>query len=373
MTINELKSAFVYAYQQNAAAVYFVPGNIYLIGEHINHFESDDFQPALSVGIYLLLSKNNENCFKFWSLNEPEAINWNINQPIPKNINSWVKYPIGVINHFISSGVEIESGFDLLFWGNIPKNIDLSPAKGLEIITDFALKDQFGLGSNNLNSLLFHQNNEHKFSFLNWNKILGESKNELYDNLNVKTSGIKIIISNTHIPHKVDASLLLKRISESKSAFEYLNKIRPLQILDEFTEDEFESMVSIISNPIAIKSAYHMITEVHLTKKAAKALKEANIFLFGQLMNASHNSLRDNLEIVTPEVDAMVAEALKIDGVIGSRMAGCGFGGCTISLVKDEAIDLFVKRVGDIYEDITGIKNHFYIAEIGDCTCKLYY
>ena len=152
MTINELKSAFVYAYQQNAAAVYFVPGNIYLIGEHINHFESDDFQPALSVGIYLLLSKNNENCFKFWSLNEPEAINWNINQPIPKNINSWVKYPIGVINHFISSGVEIESGFDLLFWGNIPKNIDLSPAKGLEIITDFALKDQFGLGSNNLNS-----------------------------------------------------------------------------------------------------------------------------------------------------------------------------------------------------------------------------
>jgi galactokinase len=170
----------------------------------------------------------------------------------------------------------------------------------------------------------------------------------------------------------IKTNLLDKHISESKLAYEYLNKIRPLQTLDEFTEDEFESMVSTISNLIAIKSAYHVISEVHRTKKAAKALKKGDLTLFGLLMNTSHESLRDNLGIVSPEVDAMVTEALKIEGVIGSRMAGCGFGGCTISLVKDEAIDLFVKRVGDIYEDITGIKNQFYIAEICDCACKLY-
>jgi galactokinase len=200
------------------------------------------------------------------------------------------------------------------------------------------------------------------------NIIPEDLNNVIPDNFTLKLKDVKIIISNTHIPHKVDASQFSQRISDSKLAFEYLNKIRPLHNWDELTEDEFESMVSTISNPIAIKSAYHMISEVHRTKKAAQALKEADIFSFGQLMNASHNSLRDNLEIVSPEVDAMVTEAWKIEGVIGSRMTGCGFGGCTISLVKDEAIDLFVKRVGDIYEDITGIKNHFYIAEIGDRT-----
>ncbi|MFZ4799935.1 MAG: hypothetical protein ACOYMA_20765 [Bacteroidia bacterium] len=118
-------------------------------------------------------------------------------------------------------------------------------------------------------------------------------------------------------------------------------------------------MVSTISNPIAIKSAYDIISEVHRTKKAAKALKEGDLTLFRLLMNASHVSLRDNLEIVSPEVDPMVTEAWKINGFIGSRMAGFGFGGCTISLVKVEAIEQFVKGVGDIYEDITGIKKQF--------------
>ncbi len=115
-----------------------------------------------------------------------------------------------------------------------------------------------------------------------------------------------------------------------------------------------------------------MISEVHRTKKAAQALKEADIFSFGQLMNASHDSLRDNFEIVSPEVDRMVTEAWKIDGVIGSRMAGCGFGGCTISLVKEKAVDIFIEKIGRVYEEETGIKNNFYIAEIGDCTYKLY-
>ena len=129
-----------------------------------------------------------------------------------------------------------------------------------------------------------------------------------------------------------------------------MNNILPVHKWDELTEDEFELMFTTISNPIAIKSAYHMISEVHRTKKAAQALKEADLVSFGQLMNASHNSLCDNLDIVSPEVDRMVTEAWKIEGVIGSRMAGCGFGGCTISLVKEEAIDIFIEKIGRVYE-----------------------
>ena len=372
MTIEELKTAFVYAYKQNADAVYFVPGSIILIGEHIAQIGDIHLQPALSVGIYLLLHRNNENCIKFWSLNEPEAFNWKINSPIPKNINSWIKYTIAVIKQFIEFGIEINSGFDLLFWGNIPQRSKLLPSEGLDIITTFALKDQLAKDSNNINLSLKLLNSEHKISFLNWDIISRKSNDEVNDDLNWLKNDFKIIISNTHIPHKVDASPVSHRLSESKLAFEYLNKIRPIQNWDELTEEDFKLLVSTINNPIAIKSVYHMISEVHRTKVAIKAIKSGDLIAFGQLMNASHISLRDNLEIVSPEVDAMVAEALKIDGVLGSRMAGCGFGGCTISLVKEEAINTFVDKVGKVYEEETGITNHFFIAEIGDYACKLY-
>ncbi|MEI6755004.1 MAG: galactokinase [Paludibacter sp.] len=369
MTVQELKSAFVYVYKEEAEAVYFVPGKINLIAEHIAEFENIDLQPTLSCGIYLLLRKNNVDCFKFWSLNEPEAINWKINQPIPKNINSWIKYTIGIIKQFVEMGFEKEIGYDLLFWGNIPKGADLLPSEGLELITTFALKDQL---PNIQSSTLNQQITNHGLSYINRNIIPNELVSEITDTLFKKTEGYKVVISNTHTPHKVDASSYYQRMLENKSAVEYLNKIQPIYNWDELTEVEFNGLVSTINNPEAIKSVYHMISEVHRTKIAIEVLKKADYISFGHLMNASHSSLRDNLEIVSPEVDAMVAEALKIEGVLGSRMAGCGFGGCTISLVKEEALDIFIKKVGRVYEEETGIKNNFFVAEIGDCACKLY-
>ena len=369
MTIQELKAAFVYAYKQKADAVYFLPGIINLIGEHITEFRNDDLQPALSTGIYLLLRPNNDNCIKFWSLNEPEAINWKIKQPIPKNINSWIKYPIEAIKQFVEIGFEFDVGYDMLFWGNIPKSADFSPSESLESLTTFALKDQL---QNNLSLSLNQQNNNHCRTYINRNIIPDELVSEIADTRYKKTEAYKVIISNTHTPHKVDISTYNQRILESKSAVEYLSKIQPIYNWDELTEVEFNGLVSTINNSMAIKSVYHMISEVHRTKVAIEVLKKADYISFGHLMNASHSSLRDNLEIVSPEVDAMVAEALKIEGVLGSRMAGCGFGGCTISLVREDAVDTFIKKVGKVYEEEIGIQNHFFVAEIGDCACKLY-
>ena len=369
MTVKELKSAFIYAYGHEPDAVYFLTGRINVIGEHVHYNNDSVIPPALSFGIYLLLQKNDEKCIKFWSLNEPEAINWNINQLIPKYINSWMKYPLGVFNEFINDGYVMDGGYDLLFWGNIPKESELLPSKGLELITTFALKDQM---SKYQSSTQNSQNNNHCLSYINWNIIPVELVPEITETSYEKIEGYKVVISNTHIPHKVDASTYYQRILECKIGIEYLNNIRPIHNWDELTEIEFKELVSTVDNPVAIKSIYHAISEVHRTKQAIKAIKEGNLIKFGQLINESHISLRDNLEIVNPEVDAMVTEALKIEGVLSSRMAGCGFGGCTISLVKEDAVDTFIKRVGRIYEEETGIKNHFYIAEIGDCACKLY-
>lgn len=225
----------------------------------------------------------------------------------------------------------------MLFWGNIRKGAELLPSDGLELITTFALKDQTNYQGSTQNS----QISNNCFSYINYNIIPVELVSESTETLYAKAEGYKVVISNTHIPHKVDHSLYAQHISESGLAFEYLNKIRPLHNWNEVTEDEFKLMVSTIDNHVAIKTAYHVISEVHRAKQTMKAIKEYDLKRVGQLINDSHVSLRDNLEIVSPEVDRMVTEAFKIDGVIGSRMAGCGFGGCTISLVKEEVVDIF--------------------------------
>jgi len=289
MTVEELKVAFVYAYTQEVDDIYFAPGFMNLIGEHAV-YNCDVISPAtLSFGIYLLLHKNNDYCIKFWSLNEPEAINLEINKSIKRPVNSWIKYPLIVINQLCESGVELKSGYDMLFWGNIPLGVGLSPSEGLELITTFALRDQLGEFYNN-NSSWFIQNNKHNFSFINWDIIQLNPPIEIHERIASEMIDAKIVISNTHRPHKFNAAPYYQRISECKSAFEYLNKIRPLHDLDELSENEFNSMVMTIDNSTAIKAVYHVISEVHRTKKAAITLKEGDLTLFSLLINASHES-----------------------------------------------------------------------------------
>jgi galactokinase len=192
-----------------------------------------------------------------------------------------------------------------------------------------------------------------------------------FDLVPVKLNGIKVLISNTHSPHKLDSGAYNQRVAECKKAVEQLNKVRPIKYLAELTEEEFKNIESAITDETAKKRARHVVSEVQRTKDAVKALRAGDILQFGKLMNASHVSLRDDYEVTGPELDTMVEEAWKIDGVIGSRMTGGGFGGCTVSLVKDEAIDTFIKNVGSAYEAKIGIKPEFYIAEIGDGACRL--
>lgn len=181
-----------------------------------------------------------------------------------------------------------------------------------------------------------------------------------YNFLLLKMEGMKIIISNTHTPHRLDAATDKQRKDDCLLAIQQLNMVRPLKCLTELTEVEFKSIETFISNPVALKRARHIVGEVQRSKDAINALKEGDLVLFGQLMNASHLSLRDNFEIVSPEVDAMVAEAMKIDGVIGSRMTGSGFGGCTISLVKEEVIDIYQKSWCNLRNPYRHKKSLFY-------------
>jgi len=380
MTVLELKKAFEEAYGKKAEAVYFSPGRVNLIGEHTDYNGGAVFPCALSFGTYLLLARNDKKSMNFKSLNQPEIISLGFDQLTTPLQKSWVNYPLGVIAQFVKRGVAISQGYDILIWGNVPNGAGLSSSAALEVVTAFAFNDQLGTDFNRTVLAQIGQKSEHEFALVNcgimdqFASANGAKDHAIHLNCDtlefelvpVKLQGVKILISNTHSPHKLDSGAYNQRVAECKLAVEQLNKVRPLKYLAELTEAEFNQISSAITDPVAFKRARHVVGEVQRTSDAVKALKAGNIQLFGQLMNASHASLRDDYEVTGPELDTMAEEAWKIDGVIGSRMTGGGFGGCTVSLVKDEAIDTFIKEVGAAYEAKIGIKSEFYIAEIGN-------
>lgn len=386
MKTEELKKNFQETYGHHAQAVYFSPGRVNLIGEHTDYNGGFVFPCALSFGTYLLIAENNDELLRFKSLNMPQVIELKLNQlttPLPDK--SWVNYPLGVIAQFIKKGVKINQGYDILIWGNVPAGAGLSSSAALEVVTAYAFNDILHTNYNRSELAHMGQMSEHEFAGVNcgimdqFASAQGKKDHAIYLNCDtlqfelvpVKLEGIKIVISNTHSPHKLDSGAYNDRVAQCKKAVEQLSTVRPLKNLAELTEEEFKKIENAITDHIAHKRARHVVGEVQRTKDAVKALQEGDILAFGKLMCASHISLRDDYEVTGPELDALAEAAWKIDGVIGSRMTGGGFGGCTVSLVRDEAIPTFIEKVGEEYTQRTGLKADFYVAEIGDGARKI--
>ena len=382
MELNELKKAFLEAYNHEAEKVYFSPGRVNLIGEHTDYNGGHVFPCALSFGTYLLLAANDQKALRFKSLNMPEIIRLPLDQlltPLPNN--SWVNYPLGCIAQYIKRGFKLEQGYDILMWGNVPAGAGLSSSAAIEVVTACAFNDIFGAGYDRTELAKIGQLSEHEFAGVNcgimdqFASAQGKKDHAIYldcatldfELVPVKLEGVKVVISNTHSPHKLDSGAYNARVAECKLAVEQLRSVRPnLQALAELSEAEFEEIKSAITDKVALMRATHVVGECQRTIDAVAALKAGDLTKFGQLMNASHVSLRDNYEVTGLHLDTLAEEAWKIDGVIGSRMTGGGFGGCTVSLVRDEAIPTFIEKVGAAYLEKTGIKADFYIAEIGD-------
>lgn len=385
MEVSELKKAFKEAYGHVSDAVYFSPGRVNLIGEHTDYNGGFVFPCALSFGTYLLLRKNGEKFVQFRSLNQPEVVKISLDKLTERIENSWVNYPLGVFAQYVKRGYTIDEGFDILIWGDVPNGAGLSSSAALEVVTAFALNDQLGTCLNRTELAKIGQKAEHEFALVNcgimdqFASANGKKDHAIFLNCDtldfelvpVKLEGIKVVISNTHSPHKLDSGAYNQRVAECQLAVKQLNTVSPIKYLAELTEAEFAKVESAITDPVAHKRARHVVGEVQRTTDAVKALKAGDITLFGKLMNASHVSLRDDYEVTGPELDTMVEEAWKIAGVIGSRMTGGGFGGCTVSLVKDEAIEEFKEKVGKAYEKKIKIKPDFYIAEIGNGAMKV--
>jgi galactokinase len=386
MNIDELKNKFTEKYGQGEFHCYFAPGRVNLIGEHTDYNGGFVFPCAISFGTRCLIKKNGSEYVNFTSLNmdfEASVKVEDLDKPIGKE---WVNYPIGVFAQFLKRGIKFNEGADILIYGDVPNGAGLSSSASLEMASAVAINDTWNLGIDIKELIKMAQKAEHEFAGVmcgimdQFASGMGKSDHAIYLNCDtlefelvpVKLDGVKIVISNTNSPHKLDSGVYNQRVGECKAAVKEISRYKPIQMLAECTMEEFNSVADKFENEVVMRRARHVISEIDRTKEAVIQLKNNNLERFGILMNESHASLRDDYEVTGPELDTMVEEAYKIDGVIGSRMTGGGFGGCTVSLVKDDAVDTFIENVGKNYAEKTGLKPEFYVAEISDGAKKLF-
>ena len=367
--------------------VYFAPGRVNLIGEHTDYNGGHVFPCALTIGTYMAARKRSDRKVRFYSMNFESlgVIECSLDNLTPKDNGEWTNYPMGIIWAFEGRGMKLDTGLDICLYGNIPNGSGLSSSASLEVVTGFMLRDIYGFDVTNQDLALIGQYSENNFNGCNcgimdqFASAMGKADNAIfldtadlsYEYAPVKLDGAKIVVTNSMVKHSLVTSAYNDRRNESAQALKDLQTVCGIETLGDLTEDEFEKYKSSIKDEVNRARAKHAVYENQRTIKAVAALKDNDIETFGKLMNASHVSLRDDYETSCEEVDVLVEEAWKIDGVIGSRITGGGFGGCTVSIVKDEAIDEFKEKLTAAYEEKVKKTPEFYVVSIGDGPSRL--
>ena len=378
MTLNKFRELFG---NDGDIRSYFSPGRVNLIGEHTDYNGGHVFPCALTIGTYGVARKRNDSKLRFYSMNFEKlgVIEADINDLVNKKEDNWANYPKGVIWAFKEKGYNISSGLDVVIYGNIPNGSGLSSSASVEVLMGVILKDMFDIDVNMIDIALLGQYSENKFNGVNCGIMdqfaiaMGKENNAIfldtadlsYKYAPIKLKGAKIVIACSNKKRGLGDSKYNERRSECETALLELKTRLSIKSLGELTEEEFEANKELIKDSDRVRRAKHAVYENQRTIKAVEALNAGDIETFGRIMNASHISLRDDYEVTGKELDTLVETAWEQQGVIGSRMTGAGFGGCTVSIVKDEAVDSFIKNVGEVYLDKIGYAADFYVVEIG--------
>lgn len=364
------------------AKVYFAPGRVNLIGEHTDYNGGHVFPCALTIGTYGVARKRADRELHMYSMNFEHLgiIDSSLDDLTPDKKADWTNYPKGVIWAFGQKGMEVPCGMDLMLYGNIPNGSGLSSSASVEVLTGFILRDMFGFDVSNQDLALIGQYAENRYNGVNCGIMdqfaiaMGRADHAIfldtatmeYEYAPIHLEGAKLVISCSNKKRGLGDSKYNERRSECETALAELQKAVDIRTLGDLDEAQFEQYKGAIADETRVRRARHAVYENQRTVRAVAALKADDIEEFGRLMNASHVSLRDDYEVTGLELDTLVEAAWKIDGVIGSRMTGAGFGGCTVSIVKDEAIEAFKAQVGSVYRETVGYDADFYVVEIGD-------
>lgn len=367
--------------------VYFAPGRVNMIGEHTDYNGGHVFPCALAFGTYMAARKRADRKLYFYSMNFDGlgVIESSIDNIKPEKDAGWTNYPKGVMWAFEERGYHMDCGLDIVLNGNIPNGSGLSSSASLEVVTGYMLRDMFGFDVTNIDIALIGQYSENNFNGMNcgimdqFASAMGKKDNAIflntadlsYEYAPLVLDGAKILITNSNVKHTLVDSEYNTRRRECETALKELQEVVGIEGLGDLSEEQFETYKSAIKDEVCRRRAKHAVYENQRTIRAVEALKRNDVEEFGKLMNASHVSLRDDYEVSCEETDILAEEAWKTEGVIGSRITGGGFGGCTVSIVKDEAIDCFKENVTRIYKEKTGKTADVYVVEIGDGPCIL--
>ena len=368
-----------YGNRNEQPVLFFSPGRVNLIGEHADYNGGYVFPCALNYGTYLLIRKINGNILKFSTINFSDDFETELSGLFKNTGKKWINYPLGVINEFFKKGIKL-SGLEFLYYGDVPNGAGLSSSASIEMVTAVALNELFRASFETLEMVKMSQKAENEFVGMNCGIMdqfaVGFGKKDqaiflncdslLYENVPIILTDCSLIITNTNKRRGLTDSKYNERRGECEKAVELLQSYKPIRNLSELNINEINILEKYISDPIIRRRAKHVITENGRVVEAVKVLKENNIARFGELMNQSHDSLKDDYEVTGLELDTLVYEGRKLQGVIGSRMTGAGFGGCTISIVKNADSGRFMTALSAIYQKKTGLLPDFYQPEIGD-------
>ena len=367
---------------------YFSPGRVNLIGEHTDYNGGHVFPCALTIGTYGVARKRGDRIIRLYSENFSKmgVIETSLDDLVYRENAGWTNYPKGIVWTFQEKGYPVETGFDMLMYGNIPNGSGLSSSASVELLMGIILKDLLGYENlTMINLALMGQYGENNFNGMNCgimdqfaiamgkkdHAIFLDTQNLQYEYAPIRMDGYKIVIAASNKKRRLTDSKYNERRAECEKALKDIQSVKMIHALGELTEEGFEQIKDAVKDPVCRKRAKHAVYENQRTIKAVKALRNNDLETFGKLMNASHVSLRDDYEVTGKELDTLVEAAWKQEGVVGSRMTGAGFGGCTVSIVKEEAVDAFIKNVGEIYEKEIGYGADFYVVEIGDGTRRI--
>lgn len=383
----KLQSDFKTIFKHEQSTIFFAPGRVNLIGEHTDYNGGMVFPCAITFGTYGAISTRNDSLIKLYSNNFPEIgiITVDLQDIQYKKEDDWANYAKGVLYFMQQKGYTFSHGLNILIEGNIPNGAGLSSSASLEVLIGTMFNETFHLGIDMVDIVKISQEAENKFIGVNCGImdqfIIGMGKQEHaialdtstleYTYAPVKLKNASIVIMNTNKQRGLADSKYNERRSECERALKELQAVVSIQSLCDLSEADFETYKSAIHNPVDCKRAKHAIYENERVKKAITALKQDDLSLFGELMNASHISLRDDYEVTGKELDTLVSSAWKQKGTLGARMTGAGFGGCAIAIVQDDCISLFKEQVEKEYTAMIGYAPTFYIASIGDGAKKL--
>jgi galactokinase len=362
--------------------VFFAPGRVNLIGEHTDYNGGHVFPCALTIGTYGAVRRRTDRALRLYSVNFASmgVVESSLDDLVASGKAGWTNYPKGVMWAFAKRGMMMDCGLDLVLYGDIPAGSGLSSSASLEVLTGTILRALYGFEVSNQEIALIGQYSENNFNGMNcgimdqFASAMGKKNHAIFLDTStlafeyapIQLADAKIIVTNSKVKHSLVTSAYNDRRNESEQALNDLQAVVDIRTLGDLSEEAFEENKAAIKDPVCCKRAKHAVYENQRTIRAVKALKENDIEAFGRLMNASHVSLRDDYEVSCPEIDILVEEAWKLPGVLGSRITGGGFGGCTVSIVKNDAVDEFIADLGAVYKEKAGHEAEFYVVEIGD-------